>query len=156
MSINSNDLEAKAARLGLIINLAAPFGVAMIALILVQSGAVRPAMDFRESPLLFYVLGAVAISELAAGYFIRRIFFSPQKARELAGDPFKVEQWVLRSSIILFALGASPIIYGVVLYILGGDLKQLAFFAIISLVGYRLLRPTAGFLDEFIAAGGRA
>jgi hypothetical protein len=141
--------------MGLLINLAGPFGVAMIAILLIQTGTVEPAMNFIESPLLFYVLGGVAIMELAAGHFVRRTLFSVSKAREVAHDPAKTEQWVLRSSIVLFALGASPMFYGVVVYLLGGEISQLAFFGILTLVGYRLLRPTSSLLEETLAAAQR-
>lgn len=155
MRPNARELEAKATRIGLFINLGGPFALALAAILLVESGTIRPSMNFVETPLIFYVLGAVAIMELAAGHFVRKALFAPSKAREVMGDARKAEQWVVRSSIVLFALGASPMFYGVVVFTLGGEMTQLAFFGILTLAGYRLLRPSASFLEETFTAAER-
>jgi len=155
MRPNLGELEAKATRIGLFINLGGPFAIALVAILLMETGTIRPSMNFVESPLIFYVLGAVAIMELGAGHFVRKALFAPSKAREVMADALKTEQWVVRSSIVLFALGASPMFYGVVVYILGGETTQLAFFGILTLAGYRLLRPSTSFLEDIFTAAER-
>jgi membrane protein implicated in regulation of membrane protease activity len=42
---------------------------------------------------------------------------------------------------VVFAVGAAPAVYGFVVYALGATIEQFIFFALVSLVGYRFLRP---------------
>jgi len=122
--------------------------LAGIAYALFASGTIQPSPDFTDGQsVLFFALVGVALSELVAAFVMRRILFSPERARPIRHDPVLVEQWVIRSSIIVFALGASPVAYGVVLFLLSGDLRQLALFGIVCLLAYRLFRPTRDLLE---------
>ncbi len=142
-------LIGRAMRIGVWINLAGPAILAGIAYALNQSGTIQPNPDLESGQsVLFFALVGVAISELVAAFVMRRVLFAPQRARPIRHDPALVESWVVRSSIVIFALGASPMIYGVILYLLSGDLRQLALFGIVSLLAYRLFRPTRDLLEE--------
>lgn len=142
-------LAERAARLGMLINIMLPALVAILAYAAHAAHLMEPVESFTsDPPILFIALGAVAISELVAAFIIRRVLFSRERAAAVRDDAVKAEQWVLRSSLIIFVLGASPMIYGAILYLLSGDLRQLAFFGIITLVAYRLFRPTADLIEE--------
>lgn len=141
-------LVNRAMRLGVWINIVAPAMLAAVAYLLYDSGTVQPNTSLIEGQsVLFFVFVGVAISELVAAFVMRRILFSPERARPIRHDPALVELWVIRSSIILFALGGSPIAYGIVLFLLTGDTRQLALFGIVCLLAYRLFRPTKDLLE---------
>lgn len=149
MNSNIDYLVQRATRLGILLNVGLPALFAAVAVALRESGVLALPKEL-PAPLqpLFYVLGGVALMELAAAYFLRRLFFSPARVAPFCHDPVQIEQWIMRSAFVIFALGASPIVYGVVLYLLGGDLRQLAFFGIVTLLAYRLLRPTADMIED--------
>jgi hypothetical protein len=142
-------LAQRAGRIGILINLVVPALIVAVAVAL--RGGKLVALPEQLSPALqplFYVLGATALMELVAAYVLRRVFFAPNRIAPFCHDSGQVEQWVVRSSAVVSALGASPAVYGVVIYLLGGDLRQLAFFGMITLLAYRLLRPTVDLVDE--------
>ena len=142
-------LVGRAMRLGVWIGLIGPAMIAAVAYGLHESGTIQASSDFTEGqPVLFFALVAVAIGELVAVFVLRRLMFSPERARPIRHDPVLVEQWAIRSSTIVFALGASPIACGAVLFLLSGDLRQLALFGIICLLAYRLFRPTRDLLES--------
>jgi hypothetical protein len=146
---DSHHLAERAARLGMLINIMLPALVAIVAYGVHTAHMIDPVESFTsDPPILFIALGAVAISELVAAYIMRRVLFSRERTAAIRDDAVKAEQWVMRSSLIIFVLGASPMIYGVILYLLSGDLRQLAFFGIITLVAYRLFRPTEDLIEE--------
>jgi hypothetical protein len=146
---DTEHLAERSARIGILINLAAPALIVAVAVTLRESGLVPlPEGQSALTSLLFYVLGGVALMELAAGFVVRRTLFTPRRVASFRCDARLVEQWVVRSSTVVFALGASPIIYGVVVYFLGGDLRHLAFFGMVTLLAYRLLRPTADLIAD--------
>jgi hypothetical protein len=154
-----HDLEHlvnRTVRLGLIINLLAPATLAAVAFTLHEIGIVPTVPSLEQGPsILFFVLGALAISELIAAFVLRRALFSQARVRPIRDDPTLVEQWLVRSSIVIFAVGASPMVYGAVLYLLSGDTGQLAFFGIITLLAYRLFRPSKALLEELLEAAER-
>ena len=135
-------------KLGLMINIIAPGVIAAVIFALVELEIVQPNPEFMAGqPVLFFAFVAVALGELVAAFVMRRILFSPDRARPIRHDSRLVEHWVRQSSIVIFALGGSPLIYGAILYLLSGDIAQLAIFGIISLLAYRLFRPTRDLLE---------
>jgi len=150
---DSQQLAERAARLGMLINIMLPAVVAIAVYALHAAKLVAPIESFStDPPIVFIVFGAVAISELIAAYVLRRILFSRQRAESIRDDAAKVEQWVMRSSLVIFVIGASPMFYGAILYLLSGDIRQLAFFGIVTLLAYRLFRPTADLIDTALQA----
>ena len=141
-------LVGRTTRLGILINILTPGVIAAIVFVLVESEIVHPNPEFADrQPVLFFADVAVALGELVAAFVLRRILFSPDRARPIRHDSSLVEQWVQRSSVVIFALGATPLVYGAILYLLSGDIRQLALFGIISLLAYRLFRPTRHLLE---------
>ena len=145
-------LAERAARIGMIINLMLPAGIAILAYAIEASGGV-PKWEITQSgpPIIFIVFGALAISELAVAFFIRRKFFSRDHVASFRTDSPAIDQWLMKSSIIVFALGASPMLYGAILYIFSGDVRQLAFFGIVTMLAYRLFRPSADQLENILS-----
>ncbi|MBI5867769.1 MAG: hypothetical protein HZB43_05690 [candidate division Zixibacteria bacterium] len=149
ISSSTEHLADRATRMGILVNLGIPALTVAVAVLLREGhllGLPEAMPEFLQP--LFYILGGVALMELAAAYLLRRLFFSPARVAPFCHDPNQIELWVVRSSFVIFAMGASPIVYGVVVYLIGGDLRQLAFFGLLTLLAYRLLRPTGDLIDE--------
>jgi hypothetical protein len=146
-------LLARTARLGVLINLAIPGALALLAYGL-RAGVVMDtkSSSLPDSPPIFLILVGFAVLELVGAFVLRRRLLSRQRARTLRHDPSLVEHWLMRSAIIIFALGASPMIYGAAFYLWSGDLRHLALFGIITLLAYRLFRPTEDQLTELLNA----
>ncbi|MBD3299039.1 MAG: hypothetical protein GF341_10320 [candidate division Zixibacteria bacterium] len=137
----------------MVINLMLPAGIALLAYAIHASRLIPTwEMATASPPILFLVCGALALGELVAAFILKRQFFSQQRVAPIRHDPAAIDQWLLKSSIIIYALGASPMIYGSILYILSGDLRQLAFFGIITMLSYRLFHPTTDQLEEILKA----
>lgn len=135
--------------MGMVINVMLPAGIALLAYAIHASGMI-PTWEMATSspPVVFLVCGALALGELLAAFIMKKRLFSRDRVAAIQNDAVAIDQWLLRSSIIVYALGASPMIYGSVLYILSGDLRQLAFFGMITLLAYRLFHPSADQLEE--------
>jgi hypothetical protein len=150
-------LVARAVRLGLLINLLIPAGVAALAFGLRESGVGPQDPSLAEGPsVVFVVLVAVAVGDLVAAFLLRRRLFSPEQVRSIRHDPSQVEHWLVRASAIVFVIGASPMVCGAILYMLSGDIRHLAFFGIITLLAYRLFRPTKDLLEEVLNGSARS
>jgi hypothetical protein len=144
-------LLARTARLGVLINLAIPAAVALLAYGLRSGADVGTEASSVAGPsLMFLVLVGLAVMELIGAFLLRRRFLSAERVRTIRHDPALVEQWLTRSAMLIFALGASPMVYGAGLYLWSGDLRHLAFFGIITLLAYRLFRPTEDLLSELL------
>jgi hypothetical protein len=150
-------LAEQSARIGMVINLMLPAGVALLAYA-IEAAELAPKWEMAQAdpPIIFFLFGALAISELAAAFIIRKKFFARDHVAPFRNDGRAVEQWLMRSSIIVFALGAAPMLYGAVLYIVSGELRQFAFFGIVTLLAYRLFRPSADLLEEILQTSEQA
>jgi hypothetical protein len=144
-------LLARTARLGVLINLAIPAALALLVYGLRHGAGVGAEASSVAGPsLVFLVLVGLAVLELIGAFLLRRRFLCPERVRTIRHDPTLVEQWLTRSAMLVFALGASPMLYGAGLYLWSGDTRHLAFFGIITLLAYRLLRPTQDLLSELL------
>jgi hypothetical protein len=147
-------LAGEALKRGLLICAVAPMLLFIAAHVLRSTGlGIAEADRAPNEQLLFYGLLVIGVADLAAAFVLRRVLFAPNRLRTVVNDSAAFRRQTLTAATILFALGASPMVYGVVLYLLGGDLRQLAAFAILDLVAFRLLRPSPDFLRN---AAGRA
>lgn len=153
---DSPDLERidrDCTRRGFLIGIAAP-ALLFLTVYLLRSAALLPAasaMPHETLRLLFYVLLFVGISELGAGFVMRQVMFATDKIRTALAIPGGFERMVGTASTVLSALGASPMIYGTVLFILGADMTAVAVFGLITLACYRILRLSPDFLRKAVA-----
>ncbi|MEW5702825.1 MAG: hypothetical protein AB1792_11440 [Candidatus Zixiibacteriota bacterium] len=149
-------MAERAVRRGMIIQLLAP-GVLVLLVFVVRKRGI--GIDESQAPVwlptLFYVLLGLAVADLLAAFTLRRILLAPLRLRNVLGDTAAVERIVMSATTVTFALGASPVVYGVVLYLLGGTMQQVAVLAIISLLSFRFLRPDVKFLEEVLGEAAR-
>ena len=156
MSPDHAKLAERASRMGMVVNVMLPASIAMLAYAVHASGMVAPwEMATANPPILFIVIGALALGEMVAAFVLKRMLFSRARVAPIRHDSAAIDQWLVKSSLIIYALGASPMIYGAILYVFSGDLRQLAFFGIVSLLAYRLFHPTAGQLKEIFTEAER-
>jgi hypothetical protein len=140
-------------KLTLLINLALP-GFLFLVVYLLKSVAILPSNTLIPSgtlQVIFYTLLFVAASEVGVAFILKKAFFAPEKVRPALHESAAFAKLVTAGSITLAALGASAMFYGVVLYMLGLEIKMVALFALIALVHFRLFRPTADSLRSLIA-----
>lgn len=151
----SHDVESLAGRLlklSLIINIVAPAAMFLVVYLL-KSTEMLPTSLVPAGTLqiIFFALLFVAISEVAVAFIIKKSIFSPDKVRTTLSDTAAFSKSMTAGTLTLAALGAASAFYGILLYILGINLVNVAAFALIALVHFRLFRPTAGFLHSLIA-----
>jgi hypothetical protein len=147
-----DELAGKALKLALFINLLIP-ALLIIAVYILSSMDMMPrAMSYPADTLqlMYFVLLAVALSEMVAALILRKAMFAPEKVRPVLGNSGEFSKLVMTGTTALAALGASPVIYALVLYILGEDISKTAIFPLVTLVHFRLFRPSAEFLREVV------
>jgi len=144
-----DDLAARIAKRGIIINLIAPLGLVALAYAIREAGiGVDPANRLELFPILFYAFFAVSVSELIAAFILRRQLFTAQRLGvDTATGRFDANK-ALQAATIVLAIGATPIVYGIALYLLGGAITDVVWFALMNLLAFRLLRPDAEYLSR--------
>ncbi|HWO56222.1 MAG TPA: hypothetical protein VNN55_01520 [bacterium] len=143
-----DDLAARALRIALAVNVVIPL-LLFVAIYLLKSAAIIPSsvsIPTSTQRLLFIVMALVAVSEVAVGFIVRKALFAPAKLRLILADADLFAKMVMGAGIVLAALGAASMVYGIVLYALGAPESWVAVFGLIGLVHFRLLRPTSEFL----------
>ena len=140
---------------GGLINLILPFGLVALAYLARELGiGVNPSARPASYTTLLYVAMALGLAELAAAFVIRRVLFTPVRFKSLEYNLPAIEAAILKSATTVFIVGASPILYGVALYLLGGEIREVAYFGLLNLVAYRMLRPNADLIRKVL--GDRA
>ncbi len=127
---------------GGLINLIIPFGLVVLVYFAREMGiGLSPSARPASYMTLLYVAMALGLSELAAAFVIRRMLFAPARFESPESSHPVTEAAILKSATTVFIVGASPILYGVALYLLGGEIREVAYFGLLNLVAYRALRP---------------
>lgn len=147
---NWEELQADLAKRGVIINVLAPFVLLGIAYMLRGMGFLPeiPQLDDSMHQTLVYVFGVVALGELAVAFYLKRMWLRASWFVDVSGSFGGFSTRCIERMTIVFAVGASPAVYGFVLYALGGTIEQFIFFILISLVAYRLVRPGKAELEK--------
>jgi len=154
------EVHIRAVYLGLILNLLLP------AVVVIAGYAIRRAMYADEVPwasapgtltILFWVLLCVALSEIPVALLLRKLLLTANMCSMEKDDPQAAIMKVQSRYIVLYALALSPTFYGLVLYLLGGAMREFVLFAVVSLVIYRLVRPGQEFFYALfgVQLGGR-
>jgi hypothetical protein len=151
-NVDLSRVLAKPLYLGLLINIFFPAIILGIAYYLGKGEPLEPKMPTEQLNIIFWALMAVAISDGAIAYFLKRKRFFVPMIRYKATFESDFSQGVFRASILGFAITAAIPIYGVVFYFLGGSFEHLFLFIIISFIVFQLIRPRFGFLEKVLAA----
>jgi hypothetical protein len=137
--VDADQVHSRLFNLGLVLNVFVP--VALI----VSGGLIKTrGIDFgnkKDLELFFWVLLAVALSEIPAIYFVKRTLLSQGRSSMRESGNVTAEQTLFRMGIITFSLSLAPSIYGLVYYLLGGTLEKFILFAAITLFCFLVFKP---------------
>ncbi len=149
---DTESLGGRLLRLSMLINLVMPLSLLLGVYVLRTLGVVplEPLIPQSTLQLLFYVLLFVAVSELGVAFVLKRSILAPDKVRPTLNDAAAFARLVTTATIVLAALGAASLFYGVLLLLLGIGVASVAPFALIAFVHFRLFRPTAENLRTLI------
>lgn len=144
-------LAGRLLKLAILINIVVPAFMFMVVYLLRVGGALPASLvPGGTLQIIFYAFLFVAISELAVAFVVKRAIFAPDKVRLTLGDSAAFTKLVGAGTIVLAALGAASMMYGIVLFILGAGLASVAAFGLIALIHFRLFRPSAEFIRSLI------
>lgn len=148
-----DDLLAAIATRGVVINLLVPLALLAVGYLLRRAGVTpdTPALEEATHRLVLYILGAVAVGELAAASYVKKMMLRPSRFAEINGSFAAFAERCKQSIALVFAICAAPAVYGFALYALGGTIEQFIFFLLISLIGFRFLRPGKDRLEKLWA-----
>ena len=137
--VDTDRMHSRLVNLGLLMNVFAPAVLIIIAVFVRTRGIDVDAV--RDLGTFFWVLLAVAISEIPAVYIVKRTLLSRGKSFAGGGEDSTVAQRLLQVGIIIFSLSLAPTIYGLVYYLLGGSLERLVLFAAFTLLCFMVFKP---------------
>ncbi|UCB51505.1 MAG: hypothetical protein JSV10_05745 [Candidatus Zixiibacteriota bacterium] len=132
-------MHSRVLNLGLLMNVFAPVVLIFVGVLVRTRGIDLGAV--RDLGLFFWVLIAVALSEIPAIYFVKRTFLSRGKSFERGSENSNVEQTLFQMGVIIFSLSLAPTIYGLVYYLLGGSLERFVLFAAFTLFCFMVFKP---------------
>jgi len=141
----------------LLVGVAGPLVIFLLLYVLRTLGTIpaRGGGDTLVADPIFLALLVVGAGELVAGFFLRRTMFSPSRLRPILGDSRALETHVQAAATMIGVLGASEMIYGIVVFVLGLPTPNVAVFALLMLACFRLLRPSVRFLQSSVEAAER-
>jgi len=158
MTHDYQELAERGIKRMLLIGVVGPLLIFLLIYILRTAGVIpaRDGSDTLVADPLFFALLAVGISEIVTGFVLRKAMFAPARLRPVLGDPEVFATHIMTSATIIGALGASEMVYGIVLFVLGLPTPNVAVFALLMLACFRLLRPSARFLQKSVEVAERA
>jgi hypothetical protein len=141
-------MHSKLFSLGLAMNVFAPMVLIFAGGLLRAQEVVLPGnTDLR---MFFWVLLAVAISEIPAIYLVRKTLLGGRRVRAKTGMRPSAEQVLMQWGVITFSLALAPSVYGLVYYLLGGSLEKFVLFAAITLFCFLVFKPKEEQIGSFL------
>ena len=147
-SVDIEKTHSRILNLGLLMNVFAPAVLIFVGALLKARGISIGTVE--DLGVFFWVLIAVALSEVPAIYFVKRTFLSRGKSLRSTGEHVTVEQTLFQMGIIMFSLSLAPTIYGLVYYLLGGSLERFVLFAAFTLFCFMVFKPKQEELRSFV------
>jgi hypothetical protein len=141
-------IHSRLFNLGLVLNVFTPMVLIVLGgLVMTQGIDVGTVKDLE---LFFWVLIAVALSEIPAIYLVKKNLLSRAKSSKRESESVTAEQTLFRVGIITFSLSLAPSIYGLVYYLLGGTFERFVLFAALTLFCFLLFKPKLEEVSSFI------
>jgi hypothetical protein len=141
-------IHSRLFNLGLLMNVLAPVLV-VIAGAFIRMNFVNLTSN-TDLGILFWVLLAVALSEIPAIYIVRKALLSSRRTAPEGSVLPITEQVLMRWGIINFSLALAPSIYGLVYYLLSGSLERFVLFAAITLFCFLIFKPKQEEIRSFV------
>ena len=147
-------MHSRLLNLGLLMNVFTPVVLIFVGVFVRNRG--MEAGAGTDLGIFFWVLIAVAVSEIPAIYFVKRTFLSRARSFQKRGGQSDVGQTVVQMGMIIFALSLAPTIYGLVYYLLGGSLERFVLFAAFTLFCFMLFKPKQEEISALLKTQGSA
>ncbi len=149
--IDLHRLLIKPLYMGLMINIFIPVIILAIAYYIDISGGRSSTVPPETLNILFWTLAAVAAVDGIAAIFIKqKLFFAPMiQSQETFEDDLTTR--VTSASIVCYALTTAIVVYGFVLYMIGGVFNHLLLFTFVSFIAFQLIRPRYSFMEKVVA-----
>jgi len=138
---------------GFIINLVVPAIMLFLGFYLRTQVFNPPDLGASTISVLLYTLIAVSLIEVVVAFFLKRRLFS-NLDKYFTGSYDLEEQvgLVAKMMIIIHVLSATPVLYGLLYYFLGGSLEGFLMMVILNLLGFqacRIRKSDAEKLEEY-------
>jgi hypothetical protein len=141
-------IHSRLFNLGLLMNVLAPILIIIIGTLLKARGvSISSNTDLN---IFFWVLLAVAISEIPAIHLVRKSLLSVRKNAAAGSVSQAPEQVLMRWGLITFSMALAPSIYGLIYYLLGGFLERFVLFAAITLFCFIVFKPKEEQISSYI------
>jgi hypothetical protein len=141
-------IHSRLFNLGLVLNVFTPMVLIVLGGLVMTRGIDVGTM--KDLELFFWVLIAVALSEIPAIYLVKKTLLSRGKPSMRESESVTAEQTLYRVGIIIFSLSLAPSIYGLVYYLLGGTFERFVLFAALTLFCFILFKPKLEEVSSFI------
>ncbi len=146
--VDAERIHSRLFNLGLSMNVLAPVMLIIVGAVLRAKGVSIEGQ--KDLNVLFWVLLAVALSEIPAIHIVRKTLLSSRRLSEKKRVHLTVEQLLVRWGVITFSLALAPSIYGLIYYLLGGSLERFVLFAAITLFCFLVFKPKEEQISSFI------
>ncbi len=139
----------RVARLGVQICVGLPVLLFLLAMLL------RNSFDFLATPVsanlevVGYAFIAVALMDLVAAFVLKKRMMTPAALRRrFDPHPGALARQLSSAYIPIFAVAAAPALYGLIFYLIGGDLETYVLLSVFCPAGLMLLKPKVDEIEE--------
>jgi hypothetical protein len=138
--------------------LTAPVLYVVIGLILANRSAdglpLGKTLDAATASALFYAFLAVAATCFVVPIGLRRWLLSPTFVRKRCSSVSAAAGQFLQTTVVTFAMCETPAVFGLLYFLLTGDVGRMVLLAGIAVVSSVVVFPTRSRLDATVAAIG--
>ncbi|HEX7401007.1 MAG TPA: hypothetical protein VF369_02405 [candidate division Zixibacteria bacterium] len=138
-NVDVDSIHTRLLYLGLVMNVLAPVLLLSFGVFLKSKGIGGDMGAGRNT--FFWVLIAVAFSEIPVIYLVRKTTLSARKAYLDSHPQAIYSQLLFQWGIIIFAISLSPAFYGLIYYLMGGTLERFMLFVAFTLLCFMLFKP---------------
>lgn len=137
--VDLDRIHTKLLNLGLLLDVFVPVVLLFLGIFLRSQGVM--IKSFKDLDILLWGLLAVSGGDVLAIYWIKKKILYARKVQKMGEQSVPLERMQLRSGLIVFSLGLSPAIYGLVYFLLGGTKEKFVLFLAIPLLCFLLFKP---------------
>ncbi len=124
-------------------------------LLFIAGRLLRAYLPFLAEPLdvdltfLGYAFIGIAIVDVAAALILKKRSITPAALRRrFELHPGALDRQLTSAFIPIFAVAAAPALYGLIFYLIGGDLDTYVLLSVFCPAGLMLLKPKADEIEE--------
>jgi cbb3-type cytochrome oxidase subunit 1 len=149
--VDAERIHSRLFNLGLLMNVFAPVAIIFIGALLKAKGV--GISGNTDLTVFFWVLLAVAVSEIPAIYLVKKILLNVRRIDQAGCSPAALGRALMQWGLITFSLALAPSFYGLVYYFLGGNLERFVLFAAITLFCFLVFKPKEEQISSFVRDG---